>query len=87
MDYQTPEVTALSSQVGGSYLLLSENNGEMILKPYNACEWAFYETISSCQDDTWRSLLHHLPKYGGTVELKKNIDLGDVKNDWLSHLP
>lgn len=57
----------LASQVGGHAGVLTSSDGSLIIKPCLAAEKTFYETVVTGNEEGFKLLRPHVPKYQGTL--------------------
>jgi len=79
------ETATLSSQVGGHTGILTNESGELVIKPVLPRELAFYQQIRN--DKTFSDLLPYVPNFIGTLRLEGEVDYSKPQEEGIAMKP
>jgi len=76
------ETIELNSQVGGHAGILTNEDGELVIKPALPRELAFYQQIRN--DKTFSTLLPYVPSFIGTLRLEGKVDYSKPQEEGIA---
>jgi len=79
------ETIELNSQVGGHAGILTNEDGELVIKPALPRELAFYQQIRN--DKTFSTLLPYVPSFIGTLRLEGKVDYSKPQEEGIAVKP